>query len=114
MLEDKENKVIGYSVLAGKVVKIIAEDKEAKRFTKKICQHYKAKPITLKFNAKRKGTGSANWETQIVRLPHNPSVGLLAHELTHILTESGHTKKGLIMLEKVILYARKKNYWKII
>lgn len=87
---------------------------EAKRYVKKICRHFKQEPITIKFHGKRNGrnSGSADWEGRIIRVSHNPTVLVLAHELAHIFTKSGHTKRGLVMLEKIIVYSRKKNYWK--
>lgn len=86
-------------------------DIEAKRFTRKIAQHFKHKPITLKFHGKRK-SGVADLGKDRIRIRHNPSVLLLAHEIAHILTDSGHTKRALIMLDKIITYARRKNYWR--
>ena len=85
---------------------------EVKRFVRKICQHFKQEPITLKFHRKRKLSGLANWETRTIRLCYDPSVLLVAHELAHIFTKSGHTKRSLAMLEKIVLYSRKKNFWR--
>lgn len=85
---------------------------EAKRFVRKICKHFKQDPITLKFHRGRRRSGSGNWETRTIRICHDPSVLLLAHEIAHIFTKSGHTKRGLAMLEKIILYSRKKYYWR--
>ena len=86
-------------------------DQEAKRFTKKVCKHFKHNAITLKFHGKRE-SGEAYLGEDKIGIKHNPSVLLLAHEIAHILTDSGHTKRALIMLDKIINYSRKKNYWR--
>ena len=87
---------------------------EAKRYVRKICRHFKQDPIALKFHGKRNRTnsGSSDQEARIISVSHKPSVLVVAHELAHIFTESGHTKRGLAMLEKIIVYSRKKNYWR--
>jgi hypothetical protein len=88
-------------------------DCEAKRFARKITKHFKSEQVTLKFHGGRNGSGNADWDNNIVRVGHDPSVMVLAHELAHIVTRSGHTKRGLACMERIILFARAKNYWKV-
>lgn len=87
-------------------------DCEAKRFARKIAKHFKCQSVTLKFNGKRKNSGNADLHDNVIRVGHDPTVMVLAHELAHIITRSGHTKRGLACMEKIILYARGKKFWK--
>ena len=93
---------------------ICLTQREAKRFTRKICQHFKLPQVALKFHVGRsyRDSGNADWSENIIRVSPNPSVMTLAHELSHIATKSGHTKRSLAIMEKIILYARKRNYWR--
>ena len=88
---------------------------EAKRFVRKSCKHFKMSTIpTLKFHAKKNllQSGLADSEANEILVGTKPSVLTLSHELSHIFTKSGHTKRAWIMLYNIITYARKNQYWK--
>lgn len=85
---------------------------EAKRFTRKIAKHFKVNVPIIKFHARRnRFSGHGDWEKNVIRVNPNPQVLVLSHELAHIIAKSGHSKKTLAILDKIIQFARKKNYW---
>jgi len=55
------------------------------------------------------GGGSAGYNH--IRLPHNPSLGILCHEVAH-LKHLRHTKKMMIYIKRLLRYCEKHNYWK--
>ena len=65
------------------------------------------------------GNGGGVCGTWGIRLPHNPSILLICHELAHRIyrlkygsTERHHTKKLIRIIKRLVTYCRKKNYWK--
>jgi hypothetical protein len=85
-------------------------DRRAKVVMRKLCKHFKVESIPIKFHGQRKG-GLALHKEREIRLPHNPSCLMLCHEIAHILSGDGHSKKCLRQLEQIIVYVRKRKYW---
>lgn len=89
-------------------------NQEAKVFARKIIKHFKyPKKIELHFNANRKGSGVAFLEESKIKLADRPTVGLLSHELAHIISNQTHTKECYLLMRKIIKYSEKKNYWRM-
>lgn len=89
-------------------------NQEAKLFTRKIAKHFKyTTKIELHFNANRNGSGLAFLGQSKIRLADRPTVGLLSHELDHIISNQSHTKECYLLMHKIIKYASKKNYWRV-
>jgi len=46
-----------------------------------------------------------------IRLSHNPSIGIICHEVAHVRIRK-HNKKLMRLIKKMVNYCKKKNYWK--
>jgi hypothetical protein len=87
-------------------------DRMAKKVMRKLCKHWKVEPITIKFNANRlPGSGQANHTLRLIKLPHNPDCHTLCHEIAHIISGEGHSKKCLKLVDDLITYTRKRNWF---
>ena len=97
------------------------DDKTAKKLVKKLCKHFFHMKSTkypnsppflphIKFYGKRQ-SGACSKYNCFIRLCHNPSIGLICHEVTHIKFKR-HSKKMLKFMKKLINYCAKKGYIK--
>lgn len=101
-------------------------DDEAEVIVKKLCKHFmKGKGIVgrslrepdITFFGNR-DSGRTNWRR--IRLSHNPSLGLICHEVGHNVAkynqtikdgEKYHTKKLLRVVAKLYTYTLKHGFW---
>jgi len=103
-------------------------NEEARKIVKKLLRHFKIgstwyrKHFVIKFYGTKTGGGASTSSFQDfdIRLPHNPSIGMIIHEVAHKYMqrkigrekgEKSHTKKLMTIITKMQRYARKKNYW---
>ncbi len=88
-------------------------NEEARMVFKKLCRHYKLRWVNVYFNGRRHGGIAGGGRIEV---KHNPSFGLICHEIGHIIDErkrgkSRHDKKLMRILGRVVAYCKKKNYW---
>lgn len=85
------------------------EDAEVEKLVRKLFRHfYKLKAdrcMKVRFYGNRQG-GSFGWG---IRLSHNPSIGLICHEVAHWKFKR-HNKRMLKFIGRLINYCRKKGY----
>ena len=93
-------------------------DEDAKIVVDKLSRHFKlinsyTGIVHLKFHG-GKQSGRAWPSTKQVCLSHGPSLGLIAHELTHLFDGNIHhgSKKWNRTMWRVINYADKKHWWR--
>lgn len=88
-------------------------DKNAIKIVQKLLKHFgkkrMSKTIHVRFWGNRQ-SGSSSWNE--IRLSHNPSVGLICHEVGHKFV-SRHSKKLMRFMKKAIRYCNKMNYWEM-
>jgi len=92
---------------------------QAQVICRKLCRHFKVR-VSLYFWG-RSGGRYSRWErvstTGMIFLPHDKaSVGILCHEMAHAIHHQryhkrGHTKQLRRIMDRVMAYAKKKNYW---
>jgi hypothetical protein len=94
--------------------KVLLTNIETKRLVRKLSAHYKIPMPTLKFNRRRNKnqSGLAIYEEFEIRLPFNPNVEIVCHELAHLVVKKGHCKTWYGTLVKLLQYSDKHNYWK--
>jgi len=85
-------------------------DAEAVEIVKKLTRHFKLKFGSVRFYG-AKQSGRCGWWTAELRLSHNPSLGLVCHEVAH-LAERRHCKKLMKVMGKLIKYCEKMNCWR--
>jgi len=91
-------------------------DEEAVVIISKLARHFKLWRITntivpayrIKFYG-TKQRASVGYNDRVIRIPHNPSLGLIIHELAHIVhgkkyDKWSHDKKLLKIMEKMLNY----------
>ena len=93
-------------------------DEVAEIIFRKLERHFidsRRYPFRLRFY----GNGGGACGMWGIRLPHNPTILLICHELAHRIhrlkygsTKRHHTKKLMRIIKRLITYCRKKNYWK--
>jgi len=87
-------------------------DQDAKKVMHKLLQHFgnsqKAKSWVVRFYGHR-DSGSCGWG---IRLSHNPSIGLICHEVCHTFVRR-HGKKMMKLMKRMVNYCKKKDYWKM-
>jgi len=99
--------------------KIIPTQRDVEKIVNKITRHYKLSPLKVSFN-KRKPNSGTYW-IRSKRVDFHRSVvsfGIICHEVAHhYLMEqtgkSGHTKKLMARIRRLVKYCRKKNFWGI-
>ena len=86
-------------------------DAEAVKIVKKLVRHFKLyhRTVTVRFFG-NKQSGRCNW-CGLIRLSHNPSLGLICHEVAH-LGHRRHDKKLMKLMGKLIKYCEKMEYWR--
>jgi len=84
-------------------------DEEAKKFVKKLTRHFKLNCQSIRFYG-NSGSGMCTWRGDL-RLSHNPSVGLVCHEIAH-LAHRRHDKKLMRWIKKLCNYSKKMKYWR--
>ena len=92
----------------------VVSDEEAHAVVKKLKRHFKVPLLWVKFWSRKRQTGHA--KELGVCLPHNPSIGVICHELAHIHNKHKygnwrHDKKLMTTLAQFVRYCQKKNYW---
>ena len=85
-------------------------DSEAVKIAKKLTRHFKLKFGSVRFYGNSQ-SGRCSWWTAELRLSHNPSLGLVCHEVAH-LGEKRHSKKLMKLMGKLIRYCEKMKYWR--
>jgi len=93
-------------------------DKRAEIIFRKLERHFidsRRYPFGLRFY----GNGGGSCGSWGIRLPHNPTILFICHELSHRIhqikygsTKRHHTKKLMTIIKRLITYCQKKNYWK--
>ncbi len=87
------------------------EDAEAEKLVRKLFRHFYKREANrcmhVRFYGNRQG-GSFGWG---IRLSHNPSIGLICHEVAHWKFKR-HTNKMLKFIGKLVKYCKKKGYMK--
>jgi len=85
------------------------EDHQATLIVRKLLRHfgkkYAAKSLRVRFRG-NKQSGAVGWG---IRLSHNPSIGLICHEVAHIFHRR-HDKKLMRVMGRMIAYCEKKGY----
>jgi hypothetical protein len=104
--------------------KIKVSDKDAVKIVNKLCRHFKIRRYKglgkweYKVGVRFWGNGGArafvSWK--FIHLPHNPSIGIICHELAHIYNHirynnHHHNKRLMRTIERMINYCKKKKYW---
>ncbi len=84
---------------------------DAYKITKKITRHYKFKMPTIKFRYNTQH-GLAKYDSWIMNLPKQPTLGLLLHELAHFHNEEKkgngyHNKKLMTVIRRFIKYCKR-------
>ena len=91
---------------------IKVSDSEAKKIVRKLLRHFgsseKAESVNVRFYGNRQ---TGNYSAYGIRLSHNPSVGIICHEVAHSF-HWGHDKKLMRWIGKLNRYCKKKEYWK--
>lgn len=99
------------------------DDETALWAIKKLARHFKLSGLKVKFRGKRQsGRAWGNWMYGYITIAHNPSIGLIAHELAHIWDKQHHQfKKGkryqhgskgwLRLVGRIIKYVDKKKWF---
>ena len=86
-------------------------DHEAVLLVRKLLRHFGRKGLAsceiIRFYGNRQ-SGSAGWR---LRLSHNPSIGLICHEVAHRF-EHNHNKKMMRWIQRMIHYCEKKRWLK--
>lgn len=67
-------------------------NEETPLIVKKICRHYKVQPPRIKFYGSRDSGSMSGWGGNM-RLSNNPSLGLIIHELGHMIKGSKEMHK---------------------
>lgn len=80
----------------------------------KLKKHYKLKWLRMGFNGRR--TGGVAVGGGYIELSSEPTLGLLCHEISHIIDrkkrpKSKHDKKFKSIMRRVVAYCKKKDYW---
>ena len=88
-------------------------DEEATKIFRKLLRHflpksYMAKHAAIRFYGNHQ-SGSAGYGR--VRVSHNPSIGLLCHEIGHLI-HLRHDKHLMGWIKRFTTYCKKKNYWR--
>jgi len=86
-------------------------DQEAQTIYRKLLRHFKISCPwkTIRFwGTQEKGRSYIHGS---IKLPHNPSLGLLVHETAHKKVAK-HTKKLMTLMKRMFAYCKKKNYWR--
>lgn len=85
-------------------------DDLARKIVKKLIRHFYGRKASscpsVRFYG-HKQSGALGWG---MRLSHNPSIGLICHEVAHMRV-SRHSKKLMRLIKKMVKYCKKKNYW---
>lgn len=90
-------------------------DEGAKIIVKKLKRHFKIiRLYGLRFYG-NSGSGSA-YPNGYIRLSHNPSVGMICHEVAHLFNKRkygnwNHNKKLMRTIKRMVNYCKRKNYW---
>lgn len=94
-------------------------DDDAQFIVNKLTKHFKLGKIEVFFRG-NSGNGTAfvyDYRPKI-RLSHNPSIGTIAHEVTHFLAQKRwgrlirhNSKKWITQLKRVVNYGNKKSWW---
>ncbi len=86
-------------------------DAEAEKIVRKLLRHFgfsvTARNVHVRFYGNRQ-TGACGWD---IRLSHNPTVGLVCHEVSHKF-HTRHDKKLTRWMKRMIAYCYKKNLWR--
>ena len=99
--------------------KIIPTQRDVEKIVNKLTRHYKLSPLKVSFN-KRKPNSGTYW-IRSKRVDFHRSVvsfGILCHEVGHHMAmeqngKSGHTKKLMVRIRRLVKYCRKKDFWGI-
>jgi hypothetical protein len=93
-------------------------EKDARRICKKLCRHFKVR-VWLGFKKGRSGLyRRTSYSGGEIFLPiGDTDLGLLCHEISHAIHHQryhkrGHTRQLRRIMDRVVGYCRKKNYWK--
>lgn len=99
--------------------KLKVNEKDALRIVKKLSRHFKLNEPEIYFYGKI-DYGFACRNKNKIKLAHEPSLGVLIHELGHIwinqnklFTGKAHTKKLLRIVKRFAKYIMNKEYWGI-
>lgn len=89
-------------------------DKHVQLIVNKLVRHFKISNHTVGVDFYGNRAGHAYY--RYLTLPHNPSFGLICHELAHILHmrkhgKSRHNKKLMQIIKRLVNYCKKKGYW---
>jgi len=89
------------------------KDKNVQLIVNKLCRHFKLGKIKVSFYGNR--VAHAYWWD--ITFPHNPSFGVICHEIAHIFNRTrglnnGHNKKLMRTIKRLVNYCKKKNYWR--
>lgn len=90
---------------------IKVSDHEAELIVRKLLRHFGRKgrysKVKIRFWGHR-GSGGNGWFG--IRLSHDPSIGLICHEVAHDF-HSKHDKILLRYIKRMIAYCEKNSYW---
>jgi hypothetical protein len=87
-------------------------DEAAEIIVYKLARHFRIGKIHLRFFGNRQsGAAWPGWRN--LRLSHNPSLGLIAHELVHLLKKNCRhgSKLWNRTMQRILNYGDKKNWW---
>jgi len=99
--------------------KIIPTQRDVEKIVNKLTRHYKLRPLKVSFNKRKPNTGTYWIRSKRVDFHRSVvSFGILCHEVGHHMAmeqngKSGHTKKLMVRIRRLVKYCRKKDFWGI-
>jgi len=99
--------------------KILPTQRDVVKIVNRLTRHYELSPLKVTFNKRKPNTGT--YWTRSRRVDFHRSVvsfGIICHEVGHHYAmeqtgKSGHTKKLMVRIRRLVKYCRKKNFWGI-
>jgi len=94
-------------------------DSHAQFIVSRLTRHFKLRTAVRFWGAKQSGMA---YSSGLIRLSHDPSVGLIAHELAHVMDAQRYrwkrkkktrhaSKRWLWLVGRIIRYGKKRNWW---
>ena len=97
--------------------KLKLSEKAAVSITRKLSRHFKFPEPEIYFYGNLNSGYASQYENRI-KVAHEPTLGVLIHELAHrftiekgLVNEKFHTKKLMRVVKRFAKYIMKKNYW---
>lgn len=85
-------------------------DESAVKIVRKLLRHFGKGNLAKEVKVRFWGTGDGGSNGFGLWFSHNPSIGLICHEVAHYFEEH-HNKKLMRWMKKLTNYCKRKNYW---